>query len=82
MTPQLIIEEMKVLPTIDVKFEIRRRIDFIKKQLVNSGLTNLILGISGGVDSTTCGKLAQLAVNELNDFGCLTVCRQMKQTHN
>jgi len=68
MTPQLIIEEMKVLPTIDVKFEIRRRIDFIKKQLVNSGLTNLILGISGGVDSTTCGKLAQLAVNELNDF--------------
>lgn len=26
----------------------------------------LVLGISGGVDSTTCGRLAQLAVNQLN----------------
>lgn len=67
MNPQDIIEEMKVLPSIDVDFEIKRRIQFIKSQLVNSGLTNLILGISGGVDSSTCGKLAQLAVNELNE---------------
>lgn len=67
MDQQAIIEEMKVLPTIDVDFEIKRRIQFIKSQLVNSGLTNLILGISGGVDSTIGGKLAQLAVNELNE---------------
>lgn len=66
MDPKTIIKEMKVLPTIDANFEIRRRIDFIKTQLVNSGLTHLILGISGGVDSSTCGKLAQLAVDELN----------------
>jgi NAD+ synthase len=66
MDPQDIIEEMKVLPSIDVDFEIKRRIQFIKSQLVNSGLTNLILGISGGVDSSTCGKLAQLAIDELN----------------
>lgn len=66
MTPLAIIEEMKVLPTIDVNFEIRRRIDFIKTQLLNSGLNHLVLGISGGVDSSTCGKLAQLAINELN----------------
>jgi NAD+ synthase len=66
MNPQDIIEEMKVLPSIDVDFEIERRIQFIKSQLVNSGLTNLVLGISGGVDSSTCGKLAQLAVDELN----------------
>ncbi|WDD97959.1 ammonia-dependent NAD(+) synthetase [Thalassomonas actiniarum] len=66
MDQQLIIAEMKVLPEIDVDFEIRRRIDFIKKQLVNSGLKNLVLGISGGVDSSTCGRLAQLAVDELN----------------
>jgi NAD+ synthase len=66
MNPQDIIEEMKVLPSIDVDFEIKRRIQFIKSQLINSGLTNLILGISGGVDSSTCGKLAQLAVDELN----------------
>ncbi len=63
---QQIIEEMKVLPQIEVQFEIDRRIDFIKKQLTNSGLTNLILGISGGVDSSTCGKLAQLAIDQLN----------------
>lgn len=66
MNPQDIIDEMKVLPAIDVDFEIERRIQFIKSQLVNSGLTNLVLGISGGVDSSTCGKLAQLAIDELN----------------
>ena len=63
---QKIINEMNVLPKIDVQFEIERRIDFIKRQLINSGLKNLILGISGGVDSSTCGKLAQLAVEQLN----------------
>ncbi|MEW6991286.1 ammonia-dependent NAD(+) synthetase [Colwelliaceae bacterium 6441] len=67
MLEQDIIKEMKVLPKIDVDFEITRRISFIKKQLLNSGLSTLVLGISGGVDSSTCGKLAQLAVNELNE---------------
>lgn len=67
MEPQDIIDEMKVLPNIDAPFEINRRVQFIKKQLVSSGLKNLVLGISGGVDSSTCGRLAQLAINELND---------------
>jgi len=67
MNPQLIIDEMKVLPIIDAQYEITRRVDFIKKQLVQSGLKCLVLGISGGVDSSTCGKLAQLAVDELNN---------------
>lgn len=66
MNQQLIVEEMKVLPVIDAQFEIERRVNFIKKILSQSGLTSLILGISGGVDSSTCGRLAQLAVNELN----------------
>ncbi len=66
MDAQAIINEMKVLPEIDVEFEIKRRVEFIKKQLLGSGLQSLILGISGGVDSTTCGRLAQLAVDELN----------------
>jgi NAD+ synthase len=66
MDLQLIINEMKVLPQIDVDFEIKRRIEFIKKTLKTSGLNNLVLGISGGVDSSTCGRLAQLAVSELN----------------
>ncbi|WNC67622.1 ammonia-dependent NAD(+) synthetase [Thalassotalea nanhaiensis] len=67
MNRQAIISEMKVLAEIDAKFEITRRVNFIKEQLVNSGLKHLILGISGGVDSSTCGRLAQLAVNELNE---------------
>jgi len=66
MDQQAIIDEMKVLPEIDVQFEIRRRIDFIKSTLANSGLKTLVLGISGGVDSSTCGRLAQLAITELN----------------
>tara|TARA_R110000737_G_scaffold127181_1_gene159685 strand:- start:1408 stop:2250 length:843 start_codon:yes stop_codon:yes gene_type:complete len=66
MKAQAIIDEMKVIPEIDTAFEIKRRIDFIKKKLTESGLKSLILGISGGVDSSTCGRLAQLAIEQLN----------------
>ncbi|TNE78961.1 MAG: NAD(+) synthase, partial [Gammaproteobacteria bacterium] len=58
--------EMKVIPEIDPEFEVARRIAFIKSVLQQSGLKSLVLGISGGIDSTTCGRLAQLAVDELN----------------
>lgn len=64
---QHIRQEMQVLPSIDAQFEITRRVSFIKKKLQEAGCKSLILGISGGVDSTTCGRLAQLAVNELNE---------------
>lgn len=67
MNPQAIIDEMKVLPQIDTTFEIERRIEFIKTKLKQSGLNTLILGISGGVDSSTCGRLAQLAIESLNN---------------
>ncbi|KMV31596.1 ammonia-dependent NAD(+) synthetase [Photobacterium swingsii] len=63
---QLIRAEMRVLPEIDVDFEIQRRVAFIKNTMKQSGCKSIVLGISGGVDSTTCGRLAQLAVNELN----------------
>ncbi|PQJ62431.1 ammonia-dependent NAD(+) synthetase [Photobacterium angustum] len=63
---QLIRTEMRVLPVIDVDFEIQRRVEFIQKKLKQSGCKSLVLGISGGVDSTTCGRLAQLAVDGLN----------------
>ncbi|XQW86013.1 ammonia-dependent NAD(+) synthetase [Thalassotalea piscium] len=66
MDPKEIIKEMQVLPLIDADFEIKRRVGFIKSTLLNSGLKNLVLGISGGVDSSTCGRLAQIAVDELN----------------
>lgn len=63
---QKIRAEMQVLPEIDPQFEIRRRVNFLKRKLTQSGSHTLVLGISGGIDSTTCGKLAQQAVNELN----------------
>lgn len=62
-----ILEEMKVLPQIDTAFEIQRRVEFIKNTLLNSGSRSLVLGISGGIDSATCGRLAQLAVASLNE---------------
>ncbi|MGD8231451.1 ammonia-dependent NAD(+) synthetase [Vibrio sp. TRT 1302] len=64
---QLIRDEMRVLPSIDPHFEIDRRVDFIKKMLQDAGCKSLVLGISGGVDSTTCGRLAQIAVDQLNE---------------
>ena len=66
MNQSEIVAEMKVLPEIDVDYEIRRRVDFIKYQLELSAQKTLVLGISGGIDSCTCGRLAQLAVDELN----------------
>lgn len=63
---QTIREEMRVQPSIEPQFEIERRVNFIKRKLLESGCKALVLGISGGVDSTTCGRLAQLAVDALN----------------
>ena len=66
MDEKRIIAEMRVLAEIDPEYEIHRRAAFIQKTLKQSQLKYLALGISGGVDSCTCGKLAQMAVNELN----------------
>ncbi|GAA6150690.1 ammonia-dependent NAD(+) synthetase [Pseudoteredinibacter isoporae] len=64
-----IIAEMKVLPEIDPAREVARRVAFIKAILQQANSKTLVLGISGGVDSTTCGRLAQLAIEELNQDG-------------
>lgn len=49
--------------------EIQRRIDFIKHTLRQSGCASLVLGVSGGVDSLTAGRLCQLAVEQLRNEG-------------
>ncbi len=61
-----IIREMKVQPVIEIDFEVQRRIAFIKTKLKEANATSLVLGISGGVDSSLAGRLCQLAVDELN----------------
>ncbi|BAP45221.1 ammonia-dependent NAD(+) synthetase [Pseudomonas sp. LJDD11] len=49
--------------------EITRRTGFIKQVLRESGCKTLVLGISGGVDSLTAGRLCQLAVEQLREEG-------------
>lgn len=61
-----IIEALKVQPTIDPETEIRRSVDFLKDYLRHySFMKTLVLGISGGQDSTLAGALAEQAVTEL-----------------
>ena len=63
-----IINEMRTKPIINPKEEIRLSIDFLKSYLKKHPfLQSLVLGISGGQDSTLTGKLAQMAVDELNE---------------
>ena len=63
---QKILQEMRVLPSINIDNEIQRRIDFIKAKLTQAYCHTLVLGISGGIDSSTTGRLCQLAVEQLN----------------
>lgn len=64
-----IIEELGVRPEIDAAQEIRRRVDFLKDYLAATGAKGFVLGISGGIDSTLAGRLAQLAVQEVREAG-------------
>ncbi|WP_341316060.1 ammonia-dependent NAD(+) synthetase [Paraburkholderia sp. IMGN_8] len=57
--------EMHVGADFDAAQEIERRIVFLANYLRSNGLKTYVLGISGGVDSTTAGRLAQLAVERL-----------------
>lgn len=63
-----IIETLKVKSSIDPAEEIRISIDFMKAYLLKYPfLKSLVLGISGGQDSTLAGYLAQQAIKELRE---------------
>lgn len=47
--------------------EIERRVTALKNYMRAKGISKLVLGVSGGVDSTAAGMLAQRAINELNE---------------
>ncbi|MEJ5111677.1 ammonia-dependent NAD(+) synthetase [Erwinia billingiae] len=65
---QEIIEALGVKPTIEVKQEIRTSVDFLKSYLKTYPfIKSLVLGISGGQDSTLTGKLSQTAITELRE---------------
>lgn len=59
-----IIAELQVKPVIDPAEEVVKRINFLCNFLKTSGLKGLVLGISGGQDSTLAGKLAQAAAQK------------------
>lgn len=61
-----ILQEMKVLAAIEPAFEVQRRVAFIQAKLKQARCKALVLGISGGVDSSTAGRLCQLSVDSLN----------------
>lgn len=71
ITKKYILENLGVTPTevFEVKIAIRKRINYLKNYLVSNNLKSIVLGISGGVDSTTAGKLAQIAISELREDG-------------
>ncbi|OIK09903.1 ammonia-dependent NAD(+) synthetase [Bacillus sp. MUM 13] len=65
---QEIIEKLLVKPEIEPQAEFRKSVDLLKNYLKKyTFLKSLVLGISGGQDSTLCGYIAQTAVNELNE---------------
>lgn len=75
-----IIEALKVQPSIDPATEVRRSVDFLKAYLKHYDfMKTLVLGISGGQDSTLTGLLCEQAVTELrqetgdNDYRFIAV---------
>ena len=59
---------MHVQPEIDPKIEIRKSVDFLKDYVQkHTFIKSMVLGISGGQDSTLAGKLAQMAAEELRE---------------
>ena len=70
-TKREILDLYGVIPSerFDAVSACRKRIDYLKDFLRSTGLKGFVLGISGGVDSSTAGRLAQLACEELRAEG-------------
>jgi len=67
-----IARELGVSPDFDPAAQIRRRTEFLANYAAAAGARALVLGISGGVDSTVAGRLCQLAVERMRDRGATT----------
>ncbi|BAN25776.1 ammonia-dependent NAD(+) synthetase [Caballeronia insecticola] len=64
-----VIRALGVSQAFDVDAEREQRIEFLSGYLESQGLRTYVLGISGGVDSSTAGRLAQLSVERLRARG-------------
>jgi NAD+ synthase len=66
---ELIIAELGVPADFDARTEVERRVGFLVEQLRETRTRGYVLGISGGVDSCTAGRLCQLAVERVRAGG-------------
>ncbi|WP_106768972.1 ammonia-dependent NAD(+) synthetase [Paenibacillus faecalis] len=62
-----IIAELGVKPSINVEQEVRKRVDFLKSYVKDSGAAGLLIAISGGLDSAVAAGLCKLATDELTE---------------
>lgn len=71
MTPaqSLIAAELGVAQHFDARDEIQRRTEFLVGYARAASAKSLVLGISGGVDSSVAGRLCQLAAQQLRSEG-------------
>ncbi|WP_232715910.1 ammonia-dependent NAD(+) synthetase [Gordonia metallireducens] len=68
-TQRTIIDALGVKPSIDPAEEVERRVHFLADYLSTIGAAGYVLGLSGGVDSTLAGRLAQIAVERVRADG-------------
>ncbi|WP_272653818.1 MULTISPECIES: ammonia-dependent NAD(+) synthetase [Microbacterium] len=66
---QEIAEALGVQADIDPTTETEARVQFLVDYLTATGTKGYVLGISGGQDSTLAGRLAQLAVERVREYG-------------
>ena len=66
---QQIVTALNVQASIDPREQIELRVTFLVDYLKRSGARGLVLGISGGQDSSLAGRLCQLAVERLASEG-------------
>jgi NAD+ synthase len=64
-----IIRDLNVSAEIDARAEIDRRVGFLVDYVRSTAAKGLVLGISGGQDSSLAGRLCQLAVERLTADG-------------
>lgn len=67
VTQKEIMDDLQTTSSVVPKEQIRKRVDFLKDYLLHTNANGYVLGISGGQDSTLAGKLAQVAIHELNE---------------
>lgn len=73
-----IIASLRIRTDFDAAEEVERRVAFLVSYLRDHHAGAYVLGISGGIDSTTAGRMAQLAVERARQAGQKTIFIAMR----